>query len=134
VTDNTESVACTCAHLADERKADDIVVLEVAELTVLAEYFVIATGRNVRQINAIAREIDRQMEELDQPRLGVEGEAESGWVLIDLADVIVHLFTPRMRELYDLEMLWGDAPRVEWQDVEPLATAGPRPEGEIRGT
>ncbi len=122
---SAEAVACTCAHLADERKAERIVVLEVAPLTVLAEYFVITTGRNERQIRAIVEEVRHRMRELEHTPLGVEGEPESGWVLIDLGDVIVHVFAPELRELYDLEMLWGDADRVDWAEHEPLVHTAP---------
>ncbi|MFW6189944.1 MAG: ribosome silencing factor [Planctomycetota bacterium] len=120
MTDNAEALACTCAHLADERKAEDIVVLDVRGLTVLTDYFVIATGRNRRQIDAIAEEINRQVEKLGHSRLGMEGEATSGWVLIDLGEAVVHLFLPHTRRLYDLELLWGDAPKVAWRQAEPL--------------
>ena len=115
-----ESVACTCAHLADERKAENIVVLDIGDSAYFTDYFVIATGRNKRQIRAIAGEIRRQMKRHSHSVMGVEGDAESGWVLIDLGEAIVHLFTPDARVLYDLELLWGDAPKVEWADVTPL--------------
>ena len=128
VRDDAEALACTCAYLADERKADDITVMGVGELTSLADYFVIATARNERQMRAIAEEIRHQMKKLGRRVLGIEGESGSGWVLIDLGDAVVHLFSPEARQLYDLELLWGEAPRAEWRGVEPLtaaATEGP---------
>jgi ribosome-associated protein len=120
VIDNSEAVACTCAHLADERKADDIVVMEVGPLAFFTEYFVIATGRNERQLRAIAEQVLHEMRALGHAVIGIEGEADSGWVLIDLGDVVVHLFSPEARNMYDLELLWGEAPRTEWRGVEPL--------------
>jgi ribosome-associated protein len=123
VENSSEAIACTCAHLADERKADDIVVLEVGPMAYFTEYFVIATGRNERQINAISQEIVHQARDLGSEVLGTEGDASSGWLLIDLGDVVVHLFTPKARELYDLELLWGEAPRTDWQETEPLASS-----------
>lgn len=125
MTQHAEAIACTCAHLADERKAEDIVVLQVEGLTVLTDYFVIATGRNVRQINAITAEVRQTMHKLDHRIVGMEGEPEGGWVLMDLGEAILHLFTPVARKLYDLELLWGDAPRVDWQDAEPLHQSAP---------
>lgn len=119
--DHTEAVACTCAHLADERKADDIVVMEVGPLAYFTEYFVIATGRNDRQIRAIADRIVHEMRALGHPVVGVEGAAESGWVLIDLGEAVVHVFSPVARNLYDLELLWGEAAKTDWRNVEPLA-------------
>jgi len=117
---SAEAVACTCAHVADERKAEQIVVLNVGPLAFFTDYFVIATGRNKRQINAIAEDILQRLKGLGQLPLGVEGEAEAGWVLIDLGDAVVHLFSPQARELYDLELLWGEAERACWREVKPL--------------
>lgn len=122
-----ETVACTCAHLADERKADDIVVMEVGDLAYFTEYFVIATGRNERQLKAMAEEVRHQAREMACEIIGVEGDASTGWILIDLGDVVVHLFSPQARNLYDLDLLWGHAPRTEWQKVEPLVTSNPTP-------
>jgi ribosome-associated protein len=119
VTSDAQAIACTCAQLADERKAERIVVLEVGKLAFFTDYFVIATGRNERQIRAIAEEIQAQMKARDQEVLGVEGEPESGWVLIDLGEAVVHLFNPETRGIYDLELLWGLAPKTEWQEVRP---------------
>ena len=129
MTDNSEAVACTCAHLADERKADDIVVLEVGSTAFFTEYFVIATGRSDRQIRAIAQQVLHEMRALGHSVIGMEGEADSGWVLVDLGDVVVHLFSPEARNNYDLELLWGEAPRTEWRQVEPL-TSATRAEGQ----
>jgi ribosome-associated protein len=120
VIEEAAAVACTCAHVADERKADDIVVLDVRRMAFFTDYFVIATGRNERQIRAIANQVLLRMKDLGQPLVGREGQADSGWVLIDLGSVIVHLFSPAARDLYDLELLWGAADRVAWQQAEPL--------------
>jgi len=113
----SESLAKACARLAENIKGEDIVVLHVAPLTTLADYFVIASARNVRQIRAMAREIEMGARKLGGGRrLGVEGTAESGWVLLDLGDVIVHVFERATRSVYDLEMLWGDAQTVDWRE------------------
>jgi len=126
VANDAQALACTCAHLADERKAEQIVVLNVGRLAFFTDYFVIATGRNERQIKAIADEIRLRMKALGQPVLGVEGRPESGWVLIDLGDAVVHLFNPETRGVYDLELLWGEAPRTPWQKAKALSPAPPR--------
>lgn len=126
--EDSELLACTCAHLADERKAEQIVVLNVGQLTFFTDYFVIATGRNERQIKAIGDEIHLRMTALGRPVIGIEGQPASGWVLIDVGDVVVHLFNPDTRRIYDLELLWGEAPRTQWQTVQPLtARAGAEP-------
>jgi len=117
---DTEALAATCARLLQEKKAEDILVLHVEHITSIADYFVIATGRNVRHLRALAQEIEEAVNRLRLSPLGVEGTPESGWVLVDLGAVVVHLFDPVRRELYSLEVLWGDAPRTDWAALPPL--------------
>ena len=111
------------AQIADERKAEDIVVLDVRGRWFLADYFVIASGANPRQLRAIAEEVQREAKSAEVRMLGAEGLPVSRWVLLDYGDVIVHLFEPTTRAFYDLEMLWGDAPRVVWRRFKRLAMA-----------
>jgi ribosome-associated protein len=89
-------------------------VLDLRKLTAMVDYFVLATGTSRRQIHAMADEIDRVMNEHGETKIGIEGYRESRWVLLDYGDVVVHLFDDETRRYYDLENLWGDAPRVEW--------------------
>ena len=94
-------------------------MLDVRKLSDVTDYFVICTGDNRRQLNAIQRRLHG---EFRQPAFGlprVEGEPGSTWVLVDLIDVVVHLFDPDARTFYDLELLWGDAPRVKWAAAKP---------------
>lgn len=93
-------------------KAEDVVALDVAELSSFADVFVVCTGRSDRQVRAIADSIEKAAKQAGEPPLGIEGYAEGRWVLIDLDDVIVHVFTPETREHYDIERLWSDAPRL----------------------
>jgi ribosome-associated protein len=93
-------------------KAEDVVALDVAELSSFADVFVICTGRSDRQVRAIADAIEKAARQAGEAPLGIEGHAEGRWVLIDLDDVIVHVFTPETREHYDIERLWSDAPRL----------------------
>ena len=120
-----EALACTCAHLADEIKADDILVLEVGKIAHFTDYFVIVTGSNSRQLNTIAEEIAHQTKQLGRLPIGREGDAGSGWILLDLGDCVVHMFSPEARALYDLEMLWGDGPHIDWSQATPLASSLP---------
>jgi len=122
---SAEALAATCAWLADERKADNIVVLNVGQVTTIADYFVIATGRNPRHLKALLERTMEGLKELGAQTLGIEGEAESGWVLIDAVDVIIHLFTAQTRSLYDLEMLWGACPSLDWAAQKPLIAREP---------
>ena len=93
-------------------KAEDVAALDVRELSSFADVFVVATGRSDRQLRAIADSIEKAMKQVGVVPLGIEGYAEGNWVLIDLDDVIVHVFVPEAREHYDIERLWGDAGRM----------------------
>ncbi len=87
--------------------------IDVAELLVITDYFVICTGRNDRQVKTIADEVeDRLRETLGIKPIGREGTDEGKWVLLDFADVVVHVFQPEERDFYRLEKLWSDAPRL----------------------
>jgi ribosome-associated protein len=98
------------AQAALEKKACDLVVLEVRDLTSIADYFIICSGRSDRQVQSIAQGI----EEADvSPASSIEGASRGHWVLMDFSDVIVHIFYEPVRRFYDLDGLWGDAPRVD---------------------
>ena len=107
-------MAITCAEIADEKKAQDIVVLDISKLTFIADYFVICTGINERQLQTIADEIKAKLKKRSIQNIGTEGYNEAKWILMDYSDVIVHLFSREMRSFYELELLWGDAPKVTW--------------------
>jgi ribosome-associated protein len=94
------------------KKGWDVVLLDIRPVSLLADYFVIATGANERQVKAILEEVSTKTREVEEKPLRVEGTPESGWVLLDYGSVIVHLFTPSQREYYHLEGLWSDAPLV----------------------
>lgn len=97
---------------ASDKKAEDIVVLNVSEVTTIADLFVICSGRGERQVQGIADGIVEKATAAGRKPYGVEGYDGGRWVLIDLGDVVVHAFVPEERELYRLERLWGDAPVV----------------------
>ncbi|MBN2405193.1 MAG: ribosome silencing factor [Coriobacteriia bacterium] len=105
--------AVLAAEAAAEKKATDVVILDVASTIVITEYFVLASGNSDRQVRMIAEEIEAQLKAAGRPVIGREGEREGKWVLLDFADVVVHVFLPEEREFYRLEKLWSDAPRVE---------------------
>ena len=107
--------ACRCAYLCDQFRGQETFVLDLTAITPLFDYFVITTATNRRQMHAIADEVNREMKSLGSPRLGLEGYEGSSWVVEDYGDVVLHVFAPESRELYDLENLWGDAPRIDWR-------------------
>ncbi|MEH2457357.1 ribosome silencing factor [Nostoc sp.] len=113
-TEETSGVlAATIAAAASDRKAGEIVLLKVAEVSYLADYFVIMTGYSRVQVRAIAQAIEGKVEtELQRRPLRTEGKAEGSWVLQDYGDVIVHIMTPKEREFYNLEAFWNHAERI----------------------
>ncbi|MFZ5469930.1 MAG: ribosome silencing factor, partial [Myxococcota bacterium] len=100
------------AELLLEKKALDVVILDVRGMTSYADYFVIASGDSERQVNAMAEHVETQLKETQALRpVGVEGQQTGHWVLIDYGEVVTHLFFAEVRAFYDLEGLWTDAPR-----------------------
>lgn len=87
-------------------------MLDIRNISVIADFFVICTGANSRQIQAIASAIEDKMSELHVSARGHEGNADTGWCLLDFGDIIVHIFGPMEREFYRLERLWSEAPTV----------------------
>jgi ribosome-associated protein len=109
----SEDLAATIAAAAGERKAGDILVLRVADVSYLADYFVIMTGYSRVQVRAIAAAIEDKVEAEWQRRpLHTEGQADSSWILLDYGEVIVHIMMPGEREFYNLEAFWGHAERI----------------------
>ena len=95
----------------DELKAFDVTVLDVRELTEVADHMVVASGRSARQVSAIADNVAQRAKASGQRALGIEGRDTGEWVLVDLCDVIVHVMQPKVREFYQLERLWGGTER-----------------------
>ena len=100
-------------HAASEKKAHDLVVLDLREVASFTDYFVIASGTNVRQVQAVADEVQEQLRrQLSVKPARVEGYNSAEWVLLDYGDFIFHVFEEKSRRFYDLERLWRDAARV----------------------
>jgi len=109
----SKKLATTCRDLADNKKAENIIVLDVREISSITDYFVIASGTSEPHLRAISEEITQNLLEDYQisPR-AIDGTLQGGWLVLDFFDVIVHLMRSDVREHYNLEGLWGDAPRV----------------------
>ena len=116
--------ALRAIRAASELQAEDPAALDVREVTAFADTFVILSGRSDRQVRSIADAIAQAMSAAGEKPLGVEGYNEGRWVLLDFTDLIVHVFAPGVREEYDLERLWSDAPRIDVGTDEPRASAG----------
>jgi ribosome-associated protein len=104
--------ALLASELIMEKKAVDPVLFEVTGLTSITDYFLIASGNSSRQVQAIGRHLQRSMRDKGYKAYGVEGEQEGQWILIDYGDLVVHIFYQPIREFYDLEGLWSEAPRI----------------------
>lgn len=111
---DTAELARICARVASDRKAEEIVVLDLSRLTYVTDYFVIASAGNSRQMTAISGAVQEEMSRHGVRCLGAEGVGETRWTLLDFGDIIVHIFDPEWRKLYDLDLLWGDVPRLDW--------------------
>jgi ribosome-associated protein len=98
------------------KKAEDILVLDLRELTSFTDFFVIMTGNSSRQNVAIYESIEQDLKKQKTRPLGIEGQEMAEWILMDYGNFVVHVFSRRAREYYSLERLWGDAPRVSYAE------------------
>jgi len=118
VTENSQvdenfETARLVARIADDFRGKDILLLDMRPITPIVDFFIVVTATSQRQMKALGEEVARVMKKRGQQRVGEEGTNGDGvWVLQDFGEVVLHVFTPEGRELYDLEGLWADAPRV----------------------
>ena len=120
----SQAIATAAAEAARDKQAADVVVLDVAALLTITDYFVICSVASGPQLKAVTEAVEERVRTgLDRRPVRREGDAEGGWLLLDYIDVVVHVFGEEEREYYDLERLWSDAPRPAW------AAAGARSAG-----
>lgn len=117
----SRELAIAAARAAAGKKASDVLILEVRDLIVITDYFVIASGATDRQVRAIVEEVERTLTAAGLRPVRREGEREGRWVLLDFVDVVVHVFAQEERDYYELERLWKDAPQVPWEEGVPPA-------------
>jgi len=108
----TKEKAIKIAALLDNKKANDIKILEVKELTIITDYFVICSADSTTQVKALTEHLEETMNLEGFKLFGIEGVSNARWILMDYGDVIVHIFLEETRRYYDLERLWLDAPRI----------------------
>jgi ribosome-associated protein len=106
-----------------EKKADDVAVLDVRDLTSFTDYFVLCNGESEPQLRTISKTIEEKMREIGLRPHHLEGKSENGWILMDYDDFVVHIFSPDKRSFYDLERLWADAPRKTYSDGASVTVA-----------
>ena len=126
--DDSRRLAATCARIADDLKGENIVVLDMASLLEITDYFVLVTGTNRRQIRAIGEEIIVRLKKHGIQRTNMDGMDAGVWVLTDFGGVVIHIFNEEAREFYDLDGLWADAERLDWASA--LESDGGEPAAE----
>jgi len=126
LTEQARDRVCRLAEAARARSAEDVVALEVGQLTSFADAFLLATAGSDRQARAVADAVADALLALGVTVLGTEGYDEGRWILIDGGDVIVHVFVRDAREHYDLDRLWGDAPRIALPEPAPVSRGARR--------
>jgi ribosome-associated protein len=110
------------AQIASDAKAEDIVLLDVAAVSSITDYFVFATGLSPNHLRAVARQVEDAMRTQGMKPAHVDGMQANGWLVLDYGNVIVHAMLADVRRYYDVERLWGDAPRTEWSEAAAAAT------------
>ena len=113
--ENKEIVSIAVKAL-DNKKAEEIKVIKISELTVMADYFIIANGNTNTHVRALAEEVEYELSKAGEQVRSIEGRS-TGWVLLDYSSVLVHVFTPRDREYYNLERLWQDGEEIDISDI-----------------
>jgi ribosome-associated protein len=120
---DSQEKALMMAAAADAVRASDIAVLDLRELTIIADFFVICTGKSSIQIRAIADRIEERLREQSIRKLRIEGYQEATWILLDYGDVVAHVMAAEQRDFYKLEEFWASAPRLELNLAPPETTS-----------
>ncbi len=113
---NSKDMALLAAKVLDSKKAQNVVIIDIAEKSSFADYFVLASGTSERQIGTLADEVDDEYAKESILPKNIEGQKSSGWILMDYGDVIVNLLTIEMREKYNIEKVWGDCEFLDWEE------------------
>jgi len=117
--------ALVAAAAVSAKSGHDVVVLDVGPIISIIECFVLASATNTRQVRTIVDEIEQALREHDDSRpISVEGRDDASWVLLDYGDIVVHVFLTETRAFYDLDRLWGDAPRIPFEEPQILVAEG----------
>lgn len=118
---STRQKAILCAEEALEHKAQDVLILDVARLSSFADYFIICSGKSSRQVQGIAENLEAGLRRRGVRAVGTEGSREGHWILMDYGDVIVHIFYEPVRLFYDLESLWSEAKRIDFEQESAIS-------------
>lgn len=113
---SNEMVKIAC-HALSEKKAEDVRIIDISEISPIADYFVIASGANANQLQAMVDAVDEELTKSGYTAKQVEGNRNSSWILMDYNDIVVHVFSKEDRLFYDLERIWTDGKKVELEDI-----------------
>ena len=113
--DSARKLAVGAARVAEDNNCEDIVVLDLRGISPVTDYFVIASGTSDRQMRAVGDEIVEFAKGMDQRVYHIAGKESAQWIVLDYVDVVIHLFDNVRRHYYDLELMWGEAPRIRWR-------------------
>lgn len=119
MTDNkTKEFAVLAVEALEDKKAEDIAIIDISEVSVIADYFIIAGGNNKSQIQALSDAVDEKLGRAGLPLKQIEGYNNANWILLDFGDIIVHIFDKENRLFYDLERIWCDGKKIELNDLK----------------
>lgn len=119
MTDNkTKEFAVLAVEALEDKKAEDITIIDISEVSVIADYFIIAGGNNKSQIQALSDAVDEKLGRAGLPLKQIEGYNNANWILLDFGDIIVHIFDKENRLFYDLERIWCDGQKIELNDLK----------------
>ena len=122
-TTDARRVAITMARAVADARCDDVMVIDVTGLSQLTDYIVLASGTSDRQMRSAAQDAEDAVKDLGEAIFGVTSDTGAHWIVVDLVDVVLHLFDPAARAHYDLESLWGDGERIKWRREEAATDA-----------
>lgn len=115
---NNRDFAVFAARTLDNKKAGDILVIDIMEKSSFADYLIIASGGSARQVNTLVDEVEEKMAKEGMFVKNIEGKQNSDWVLMDFGDLLVNIFTGEAREKYNIEKVWGDCSFLDWEDEQ----------------
>lgn len=114
---NSQEMVKTAYHALSEKKAEDIRIIDISEVSPIADYFVIASGANANQLQAMVDAVDEELTKSGHNAKQIEGKPNSSWILMDYNDIVVHVFSKEDRLFYDLERIWTDGKQVELEEL-----------------
>lgn len=118
IDDKIKKLAALAVEVLEDKKAEEISVIDISEVSVIADYFIIAGGNNKNQIQALSDAVDEKLGHAGLPLKQIEGYNNANWILLDFGDIIVHIFDKENRLFYDLERIWRDGKRIECSELK----------------